>query len=257
MRGLNSKLETYFMRNIKLLIEYDGTNYHGWQVQPNGLTIQEVIEKKVEVMTGQHVRLIASGRTDAGVHALGQVANFRTSAAIPVEGFWRGLNSLLPPDIVIQSAEEVETEFHAQHGVKRKTYRYLILNQEVPSAIYRNYSWHIPLPLNVSAMQDAAGILLGKKDFTTFRAADPDANDPVREVFQAGWLMKEGNFLGFTVEADGFLKHMVRNIVGTLVEVGKGKISAAEFQRILEARDRRQAGITAPPQGLFLVEVKY
>jgi tRNA pseudouridine38-40 synthase len=245
------------MRNIKLLIEYDGTNYHGWQVQPNGLTIQEVIEKKVEVMTGEHVRLIASGRTDAGVHALGQVANFRTSASIPVEGLWWGLNSLLPPDIVIQSAEEVEAEFHAQHRVKRKIYRYLILNGKVPSAIYRNYSWHIPLPLDVSAMQDAAGMLLGKKDFSTFRAADPDSNDAVREIFRAGWLMKEGNFLAFTIEADGFLKYMVRNIVGTLVEVGKGKIRAEEFRRILEARDRRQAGNTAPAQGLFLVEVIY
>ena len=256
-RGPNSKPEFFFMRNIKLLIEYDGTNYHGWQVQPNGLTIQEVIEKKVEVMTGQPVRLIASGRTDAGVHALGQVANFRTSATIPVEGFCRGLNSLLPPDIVIQSAEEVETDFHAQHGVKRKTYRYLILNQEVPSAIYRNYAWHIPLPLDVSAMQDAARILLGKKDFSTFRAANSDANDPVREVFQAGWSMKEGKFLAFTIEADGFLKYMVRNIVGTLVEVGRGKVSSEEFQRILETRDRRQAGVTAPAQGLVLVEVTY
>lgn len=245
------------MRNIKLLIEYDGTNYHGWQVQPNGLTIQEVIEKKIEVMIRQRVRLIASGRTDAGVHALGQVANFQTSSAIPVEGFWRGLNSLLPPEIVIKSAEEVKPEFHAQYGVKRKTYRYLILNRELPSAIYRNYSWHIPLSLDVSAMQDASRILLGKKDFSSFQAADPDPTDPVREVFQAGWSMKEEIFLFFTIEADGFLKHMVRNMVGTLVEVGKGKISGEEFKRILEAGDRRQAGITAPPQGLFLVEVKY
>jgi len=245
------------MRNIKLVIEYDGTNYHGWQVQPNHLTIQEVIEKKIEIMTRQHSRLIASGRTDAGVHALGQVAHFKTSSQIPVEGFWHGLNSLLPPDIIIQSAEEVGPEFHAQFGVKRKTYRYWILNRELPSAIYRNYSWHISLPLDVPALQNAAGILLGKKDFSSFQAADPDTADPVREVFKAEWSVKKENFLCFTVEADGFLKHMVRNMVGTLVEVGKGKISAEEFERILEARDRRQAGITAPPQGLYLVEAKY
>ena len=245
------------MRNIKLVIEYDGTNYHGWQVQPHHLTIQEVIEKKIEIMTRQHSRLIASGRTDAGVHALGQVAHFKTSSQIPVEGFWHGLNSLLPSDIIIQSVEEVELEFHAQFGVKRKTYRYLILNRELPSAIYRNYSWHISLPLDVSALQNAAGILLGKKDFSSFQAAHPDTVDPVREVFKAEWSVRKENFLCFTVEADGFLKHMVRNMVGTLVEVGKGKISAAEFERILEARDRRQAKITAPPQGLYLVEAKY
>jgi tRNA pseudouridine38-40 synthase len=153
--------------------------------------------------------------------------------------------------------EEVELEFHAQFGVKRKTYRYKILNRELPSAIYRNYSWHISLPLDVPALQNAAGILLGKKDFSSFQAAHPDTVDPVREVFKAEWSVRKENFLCFTVEADGFLKHMVRNMVGTLVEVGKGKISAAEFARILEARDRRQAKITAPPQGLYLVEAKY
>jgi tRNA pseudouridine38-40 synthase len=245
------------MRNIKLVIEYDGTNYHGWQVQPHNLTIQEVIEKKIEIMTRQPVRLIASGRTDAGVHALGQVANFQTSSPIPVEGFLRGLNSLLPPDIVIKSAEEVELEFHAQYRVKRKTYRYLILNRSLPSAVCRNYSWHIPLPLEVAAMENAARILWGKKDFSSFQAADPDLTDPVREVFLAAWSKQKEDFLCFTIEADGFLKHMVRNMVGTLIEVGKSKISGEEFKRILEARDRRQAGITAPPQGLFLVEVKY
>jgi len=245
------------MRNIKLLIEYDGTNYHGWQVQPNALTIQEVIEKKIEVLTQERVHLIASGRTDAGVHALGQMANFKTSSQIPVEAFRRGLNSLLPPDILIKAAEEVDLQFHAQYGAKRKTYRYVILNDETPSAIFRNYSWHLAMPLDLKAMQKASGFLLGKKDFSSFQGADADTEDPLREVFRAEWTTKEQRFLHFDIEADGFLKHMVRNVVGTLVDVGKGKISAEEFSCILEARDRRHAGITAPPQGLFLLEVKY
>ena len=245
------------MRNIKLLIEYDGTNYHGWQVQPNALTIQEIIEQKIEVMTRQPVRLIASGRTDAGVHALGQVANFRTGASIPIEGFQRGLNSLLPPDIIIKSAEEVDGRFHAQYAAKRKTYRYVILNDENPSAIYRNYSWHLPRPLDVRKMQEASRVLLGKQDFSSFQGADADTEDPVREVFRIEWKVEEGNFLHFTIEADGFLKHMVRNIVGTLAEVGKGRVSPQDFETVLGARDRRQAGMTAPPQGLYLVEVGY
>jgi tRNA pseudouridine38-40 synthase len=245
------------MRNIKLVIEYDGTNYHGWQVQPNGLTIQEVIEEKIQTMTRERARLTGSGRTDAGVHALGQVANFRTASTIPVEGFHRGLNSLLPPDIVIQCAEEVDFQFHAQYGAKRKTYRYVILRREFPSALFRNYSWRVPVALDIRAMEEASRLLLGKQDFTSFQGADADTEDPVREVFQTEWSKKKSDLLHFTIEADGFLKHMVRNIVGTLVDVGKGRTSPEEFRRILAARDRRQAGMTAPPQGLFLVEVKY
>jgi len=245
------------MRNIKLLIEYDGTGYHGWQVQPNALTIQEVIEEKLAILTRHPVRLIASGRTDAGVHALGQVAHFQTDSGIPAEGIQRGLNSLLPPDIAIQSAEEADLGFHAQYGAKRKTYRYIILNRRTASALRRNYCWHIPLPLDFPAMQNASAALLGKKDFSSFQGADADTEDPVREVFRAEWSAEETNFLHFTIEADGFLKHMVRNIVGTLVEAGKGKISAEDFKGVIAARDRRRAGMTAPARGLFLLQVKY
>ena len=245
------------MRNIKLVIEYDGTNYHGWQVQPGVVTVQEVIEEKIEIMTRQRVPLIGSGRTDSGVHALGQVANFRTTANIPVEGFQKGLNSLLPRDIAIQSAEEVDFQFHAQYGAKRKTYRYVILRRESPSALFRHYSWRLRGPLNLPAMEEAARCLLGRQDFTSFQGAEADTDDPVREVFRAEWSTGNSGFLHFTIEADGFLKHMVRNIVGTLAEVGKGKRSPQRFQQILAARDRRQAGMTAPPQGLFLVEVRY
>ena len=245
------------MRNLKLLIEYDGTSYHGWQVQPNGLTIQEVIEKKIEVMTRQTVRLTGSGRTDAGVHALGQVANFKTSSSIPVDGFRQGLNSLLPSDITVKSVEEVDEGFHSQFNARSKTYCYRILNQEAPSAIHRRFSWHLPSSLGLSAMQKAAETLIGTHDFSSFQGAKPDTEDPVRKVMKAQWSPEKGNFLCFLIEADGFLKKMVRNLVGTIVEVGKGKIPVEEFRAILEARDRRRAGMTAPPQGLFLVEVKY
>jgi tRNA pseudouridine38-40 synthase len=245
------------MRNIRLLIEYDGTHYHGWQVQPNAVTVQETIEEKLATMTRERVHLAASGRTDAGVHALGQVANFRTSSSIPLEGFLHGLNSLLPADIVIRSAEEMGEDFHAQFGAKQKTYRYVILNGPVPSAIHRHYAWHVPNPLDLQAMERASRYLPGKQNFASFRAADADSSDPVREVFRAEWSVPAPPFLHFTIEANGFLKHMVRNLVGTLVEVGKGRISEEDFQHILAARDRRQAGMTAPPQGLFLVEVRY
>jgi tRNA pseudouridine38-40 synthase len=245
------------MRNIKLVIEYDGTNYHGWQVQPHAVTIQEILEEKLATMTRERIHLTASGRTDAGVHALGQVANFRTSSSIPLEGFLRGLNSLLPADIVIKSAEEVEADFHAQLGAKGKTYRYVILNGPMPSALHRHTAWHVPHPLDLQRMERASHYLLGKQNFASFRAADADSSDPVREVFRAGWSVPEPPFLHFIIEANGFLKHMVRNIVGTLVEVGKRRISEEDFEVILAARDRRRAGMTAPAQGLFLVEVRY
>jgi tRNA pseudouridine38-40 synthase len=245
------------MRNIKLVIEYDGTNYHGWQVQPNGLTIQEVLQEKIAVMTRHPVHVAASGRTDAGVHAWGQVANFLTASSIPLEGFLHGLNSLLPPDIVIQTVEEAPPEFHAQFSAKRKTYRYQIVNSKVPSAMYRRYAWFVRSPLELSAMQEACGGLLGRRDFSSFQGADADTLDPVREVFKAEWARESPSLLAFVIQGNGFLKRMVRNLVGTLVEVGKGKMSGEEFGGILEARDRRRAGITAPPQGLFLVKVEY
>jgi tRNA pseudouridine38-40 synthase len=244
------------MRNIKLLIEYDGTNYHGWQIQPNGITVQEVLQKNLAIMTQQRVRLTGSGRTDAGVHALGQVGSFDTNSSIPVEGLRRGLNSLLPPDIVIKSAEEVAPDFNAQLMAKRKTYLYRILNRETPSALHRCYSWRYPVPLDMQSMQEAARLLVGRNDFSSFQAVDADTVNPVREVFRADWFDKSP-FLYFAIEADGFLKQMVRNIVGTLVDVGRGKVSKEEFQNILNARDRRRAKMTAPPQGLFLLKVDY
>jgi tRNA pseudouridine38-40 synthase len=245
------------MRNIRLLIEYDGTNYHGWQIQPNGITIQEVLQKNLAIMTQQRVRLVGSGRTDAGVHALGQVANFHTASSIPLEGLHRGLNSLLPPDIVIRSVEETSLDFNAQLMAKKKTYLYRILNREIPSAVHRKFSWRYPVALDQNAMQEAAQLLVGENDFASFQAANADTGNPVREVFRADWLNDHPPFLCLAIEADGFLKQMVRIVVGTLVDVGRGKISIEEFKRILEAKDRRQAKMTAPPQGLFLLKVDY
>ncbi len=245
------------MRHLKLLIEYDGTNYHGWQIQPQVRTIQEEIGQKIFQMTGEQVTLLGAGRTDAGVHALGQVASFKTNSKLPLETFFRGLNSLLPPDIVIKSVEEVPEDFHPQFNARNKIYQYVILNRKIPSAIHRHFSWHIPFPLDVSALQQAAACLIGKKDFSSFQAADDEPTYPVREVRRAQWCVREGDLLDFFIEADGFLKHMVRNIVGTLVDVGKGKISVADFQKIIEAKDRRLAGMTAPAQGLFLLAIKY
>ncbi|MGB9698803.1 MAG: tRNA pseudouridine(38-40) synthase TruA [Thermodesulfobacteriota bacterium] len=245
------------MRQIKLIIEYDGTNYHGWQMQPHVPTIQEEISKKISQMTGEQVTLLGAGRTDAGVHAWGQVACFKTNSQIPLEGFYRGLNSLLPPDIVIKAVEEVAENFHPQFSSRSKIYQYVILNQKFPSAIHRHFSWHIPFPLDVPTMQKAADCLIGRKDFSAFQAADDEPSHPVREILRAQWSVRAEVFLDFFIEADGFLKHMVRNIVGTLVDVGRGKISVADFQKIIEAKDRRRAGMTAPPQGLFLVAIKY
>lgn len=246
-----------FMRQIKLVIEYDGTNYHGWQRQPHVRTIQEVITEKISQMTGEQVALLGAGRTDAGAHAWGQVACFKTNSQIPLAAFFRGLNSLLPPDIVIKSVAEVDENFHPQFSARSKVYQYVILNQKTSSAIHRHFVWHVPFALDVPTMQKAADCLVGRRDFSSFQAADDEPTRPVREIFRAQWSMRDGGFLDFFIEADGFLKHMVRNIVGTLVEVGKGKISVGDFQKIIEAKDRRLAGMTAPARGLFLVAIKY
>lgn len=245
------------MRQIKLVIEYDGTNYHGWQIQPLVRTIQEEVSKKIFQMTGEQVALLGAGRTDAGVHAWGQVACFKTNSHLPLEAFFRGLNSLLPPDIVIKSVAEVAENFHPQFRARSKIYQYVILNQKIPSAIHRHFAWHVPVPLDVGAMQKGADCLVGRRDFSSFQAADDEPTHPVREILRAQWSVREEAVLDFLIEADGFLKHMVRNIVGTLVDVGKGKISVADFQKVIEAKDRRVAGMTAPPHGLFLVAIKY
>ena len=245
------------MRNVRITIEYDGTQYHGWQVQPNAVSIQEVLEAKLGTIIQEKVNVIASGRTDAGVHAIGQVAHFHTESSLDLSNIQRGLNSLLPDDIVIKEIYEAQKDFHARYSATSKIYRYIIFNEKFPSALYRHFSWFIPFTLDLSEMGKAARCLSGRHDFSSFKASGCNSHNPVREVFHVSLGKDEKNFTYFDIEANGFLKQMVRNIVGTLVDVGTGKIRKDDFEAIFHSKDRTKAGKTAPPQGLFLVKVKY
>jgi tRNA pseudouridine38-40 synthase len=245
------------VRNIKLTIEYDGTAYHGWQIQPGLRTIQGVIRKQIAQITQQEVNLIGAGRTDAGVHALGQVANFQTKSTIDLPSLQRGLNSLLPPDIVITEAEEVAEGFHARFNARCKTYEYHILNQPYPSAILRDYAWFMHNELDLSSMRKCGKLLVGSHDFSSFRASGDESRHSIREVIRLEIEHRKGNLVVIVIEANAFLREMVRSIVGTLVDVGRGKTTFSEFKEIFQAHDRRRAGMTAPAHGLFLTEVKY
>jgi len=242
--------------NIKLTIEYDGTNYCGWQIQPNGQTIQQVLEQGLETILGVRTRLNGSGRTDAGVHALGQVANFVFAGEMDLSRLQKGLNALTPPDIIIKKVEPVADSFDARRDGRSRLYMYRIWNHPFPSAFHRRFSWHVYDPLDLSSIQEAIRCLEGEHNFASFQAVGCDAAHPVRKIYSNA-LTREGDFLVYTVEATAFLRHMVRNIVGTLVEVGRGERSPAAFAELLQAQDRTRAGPTAPPHGLFLAEVKY
>ncbi len=242
--------------NIRLTIEYDGTNYHGWQVQPNGVTIQEVLEGALEKILGVKARLNAAGRTDAGVHALGQAANFFYEGEIELRRLQKGLNALTPEDIVIKAVESVPDSFDARRDGRSRVYEYRIWNRSWPSAFHRRFSWHVHAPLDLAAMQEAICALEGEHDFSSFRASGCEAAHPVRRVYRNS-LTRRGDLVVYTIEATAYLRHMVRNIAGTLVEVGCGERSPASFAKLLELRDRTLAGPTAPAHGLFLVEVKY
>jgi tRNA pseudouridine38-40 synthase len=245
------------MRNIKLLIEYDGTNYQGWQVQPKGPTIQGILEEMLGLLTGQPVQLFGSGRTDSGVHALGQVAHFKTQSQMDIRTIQRALNSLLPPDIVIQKVEEVGEGFHARKHSKSKIYEYRILNRNLRSAFQRGYAWHIPQKLDLTEMKKATQVLVGEHDFSAFRTVGSPTRTTVRRVIRAEWKRGRYGLIRFEIEANGFLKQMVRSIIGTLVEIGKGRIKAEDLRKILNSKERKGAGPTAPARGLFLKEVKY
>jgi tRNA pseudouridine38-40 synthase len=244
------------MRRIKLVLEYCGTRYHGWQVQPNALSVQECLEHPLTQMTNGPVRVHAAGRTDAGVHALGQVVHFDTTSAMPLPALQRGLNSLLPDDIAVLQVTEVPMDFHARYAARQKTYAYVVHNHPVRSAFAAPYTWYVPQPLDVPAMRTAAQVLVGRHDFSAFRAASCAARSPVRCVSRVA-VKRRAARVFFVLCADGFLQHMVRNIVGTLVDIGRGKIPAEAMAAILQSRQRQLAGPTAPPQGLCLVRVHY
>jgi tRNA pseudouridine38-40 synthase len=244
-------------RNIRLLLEYDGTCYHGWQRQADAVTIQQAIEEALARLTREKITLIGSGRTDGGVHALGQVANFRTASTIPLKAFHEGLNSMLPPDIAVLQAAEVQPDFHARKSATAKTYTYRILNQMNRSPLHRHHAWWISQPLELAAMEKAAAALLGSHDFTAFRASGSDNQNPVREILAAAWRAGEGGWLNFSITATGFLRGMVRSLVGTMVEVGRGKAPPSRLAELLVSRARHLVGPTAPPQGLYLVGVRY
>lgn len=245
------------MRNFKMIVEYDGTAYCGWQRQENGVSIQQVLEEAIELITGEKVSVIGSGRTDAGVHALNQVAHFKSNSLLPLDNIYRGLNSVLPEDIVIKEMEEVPEDFHALRDVKSKVYVYKICNQRLRPAIGRNYFWHVRYPLNMEFMREATKYIIGTHDFSAFCAANTQVKDRVRTILDIDIKKNEEGIIEVNVVAHGFLKYMVRNIVGTLVEIGRGKWEPEEMKKILESKDRKIAGATAPAYALFLKEVKY
>jgi tRNA pseudouridine38-40 synthase len=245
------------MKNIKMVIAYDGGSYNGWQLQKTDVTIQGVIEAALGHILNRQTRVIGSGRTDAGVHALNQVAHFFTEATLDLTSLHRGLNSLLPPDIVIKEMTEAPHDFHARYSARSRIYQYLIWNNRMRSPFYRRFSWQVHDRLDCDAMRHASGCLMGWHDCASFQGAGSVCRSSEREILRCAVRGRPGRWIIFTVEANSFLRHMVRNIVGTLIEVGRGAMTVEEFRMILEARDRSRAGITAPPQGLFLKEVKY
>lgn len=245
------------MRNIKLTIEYDGKDFNGWQKQPNKFNIQGTIEKAIEEITGETIELNASGRTDAGVHSLGQVANFKTNSLIPIEKIPIAINTKLKKSIRIIKAEEVEERFHSRLACKRKTYRYIINNNMYASAIYRNLETHIPQKLDVNKMKQAIKFFEGEHDFKAFKASGTSSKSSVRTIYKAEIYQQKDNRLWIELTGNGFLYNMVRIIVGTLVEVGLGKIEPNEIPKIIEEGKREKAGKTLPPNGLYLVKVEY
>lgn len=245
------------MRTIRLTLEYDGTAYCGWQRQENGLSIQQVLEECIGRMTGEEIRVIGSGRTDAGVHAYRQVAHFRSASRLGERNLLLGINSLLPADICVCEVREEDPSFHARYDVISKTYIYRICNRPVRSALERNRAWFVREPLDLGRIGEALPLFRGTRDFASFCSIHADGRDRIRTLLDIGVQRDAAGMIEIFMEADGFLRYMVRTIVGTLVDVGRGRRSPEEVAAIIAARDRRRAGLTAPPHGLFLKDVKY
>ena len=250
------------MRNLKLILSYDGAEFSGWQVQPDKTTVQGTLASAIGRITGEKVLPQGSGRTDAGVHALAQVVTFVTESLVPTENFVKALNDLLPASVRVLEVTEAPAEFHARHSAREKTYRYRIFRGAICPPFLARYVWHYPYPLEEGAMMRASGLVVGEKDFTSFAAVDPERRredgpvSNVRTLFSSAWE-RAGEELVYTVRGSGFLHHMVRNLVGTFILVGKGTLQAEDVTRILEARSRSAAGATAPASGLYLVKVEY
>jgi tRNA pseudouridine38-40 synthase len=265
------------MRNLKLTLSYDGSDFAGWQVQPDAITIQGTLASAIGRITGEKVLPQGSGRTDAGVHALAQVATFCTESSVPTANFVKALNDLLPASVRILEVEESPQDFHARHSARGKTYRYRIYRPAICPPFLARYVWHYPYPLDEQAMMSSAQRVVGEHDFTSFAAVDPERSSGVlpafadsenargregfqvsnvRRIFSSTWE-RLGDELVYTVKGSGFLHHMVRNLVGTFILVGKGTLQAQDIARILEARNRSAAGATAPANGLYLVNVEY
>lgn len=244
------------MKRIKLIIAYDGTNYCGWQIQPNGITIEEVLNKAISKLTGEAITVIGASRTDSGVHALGNVAVFDTSSNIPPEKFSYALNQRLPEDIRIQASKEVQLDFHPRYCDTVKTYEYKILNCQFPKPTERLYSYFVYYRLDVDKMQEGANYLLGEHDFKSFCSSNTQVVNTVRTLYKLD-VTKEGEFIKIVITGNGFLYNMVRIIVGTLLRVGMGIYPPEQVKDILEARDRAKSGHKAPANGLTLVNIEY
>jgi tRNA pseudouridine38-40 synthase len=250
------------MRNLKMTLSYDGAEFSGWQVQPHAATVQGTLASAIGRITGEKVLPQGSGRTDAGVHALAQVMTFVTESSVPTENFLKALNDILPASVRVLEAEEAPPDFHARHSARAKTYRYRIYRESICPPFLARYVWHYPYRLAEGEMGRAAELVVGEHDFTSFAAVDPERGreeavvSNVRKIFSSSWE-RPGSELVYTVRGSGFLHHMVRNLVGTFILVGKGTLQVEEVTRILDARNRSAAGATAPANGLYLVNVEY